>query len=79
MKTKFEVIFAALVVFAMSPCVFASIQNLPDISAFNWSMGDDFSNINYTYNNWEKNIPSSITFAMNTSYQYGFLKAPKTS
>jgi len=33
----------------------------------------------YTYNNWEKNIPSSITFAMNTGYQYGFMKASKTS
>ena len=52
---------------------------MPDISTVNWNMGDDFSNLNYSFNNWEKNIPSAITFGVNSSYQYGYLKARYTS
>ena len=79
MKTKKTVIFTVLVLATISPGVFASIENMPDIGTFNWNMGDDFSNLNYSFNNWEKNIPSAITFGINSSYQYGYMKAGYTS
>lgn len=75
MKTKFEVIFATLVVFAMSQCVFASIETMPDIDTFNWNTADDFSDINYSLNNWSLDLPSAINFGINADNEYGYLKA----
>ena len=71
--------FITLVLVTVSPCAFATIENMPDIGTFNWNMGDDFSNLNYSFNNWDKNIPSAITFGINSSYQYGYMKAEYTS
>jgi len=76
---KNAVMFTTLVLVTISPCVFASIENIPDIGTFNWNTGDDFSDLSYSLNNWDLQIPSAITFGINADDEYGYLQAGYTS
>lgn len=78
MKMKNAVMFITVVFVTISPCAFAFIEDMPDIGTFNWNTGDDFSDLNYSLNNWDLDIPSAISFGINADDEYGYLQAGYT-
>lgn len=62
----------------VSPSGFASLEDMPDMGAYNWNLGDDFSNISYSTNNWDTDLPPAITFGINADDEYGYLRGPYT-
>lgn len=78
MKMKNAVMFITVILVTISPGVFASIENMPDIDTFNWNTGDDFSDLNYSLNNWDIQLPSLITFGIDADDEYGYLQAGYT-
>ena len=79
MKCENAVMFITVVRVTISPGVFASIEDMPDIGTFNWNTGDDFSDLNYSLNNWDLQLPSLITFGINADDEYGYLSAGYTT
>lgn len=79
MKKKNAVTLITVVLLTILQGVFASIEDMPDIDTFNWNTGDDFSNLNYSLNNWGLSLPSAITFGINADDEYGYLNAGYTS
>lgn len=79
MKMKNAVKLIIVVLLTISPGVFASLEDTPDIGTFNWNTGDDFSNLNYSLNNWDLSLPSVMTFGINFDDKYGYLEAGYTS
>lgn len=56
-----------------------TLEDIPDISAYNWHKGDDFSDLNYSLNNWSTSLPSDIRFGISTSGENGYLRGNFTS
>lgn len=63
----------------ISQTTFATtVADIPDLNTYNWQLADDFSDLNYSLNNWTSTLPSKVRFGINTYYEHGYMFTDET-